>query len=82
MSLKKIFEEAIKFGGSSVSSYRTLHGNEGQFQNLHRVYGRAGEPCLNKTRKCNGTIEKLVQSGRSTYYCGTCQRLNGIGNKR
>jgi formamidopyrimidine-DNA glycosylase len=70
--LKFILLKAIEFGGSSISSYRSFQGNKGQFQELHRVYQREGEVCL--TVNCNTNILKIVQSGRSTYYCPSCQK--------
>ena len=69
-SIKKILKKAIKLGGSSISDYVTASGNLGNFQNTFRVYGRASENCLH----CNTVIEKIVQNGRSSFYCSTCQR--------
>ena len=69
-ALQEVLEEAIAAGGSSVSDYVDADGREGFFQLQHRVYGRAGEPCL----VCRSKIKKIVVAGRGTHYCPTCQR--------
>ncbi len=56
--------------GDTVSDYRDADGNYGGFQASLAVYGRKGEPC----RRCNGTIVRIVQAGRSTFLCSGCQR--------
>ncbi|MBX9704258.1 MAG: bifunctional DNA-formamidopyrimidine glycosylase/DNA-(apurinic or apyrimidinic site) lyase [Silvanigrellaceae bacterium] len=70
--IPKILFKAIELGGSSVSTYRTLHGEHGNFQKLHLVYGREGESCL--TKGCLGVVERLLQNGRSSFYCPHCQK--------
>ena len=55
--------------GDSASNYRTVYNIEGEFQNLLQVYGREGEPCIN----CGNNISRIVQKGRSSYYCEKCQ---------
>jgi len=70
--LPEVLQQAIDKGGSTVSTYRRLHGDPGGFQELHRVYDRAGEKCLRD--RCNGTIERIVQTGRSSWYCPVCQK--------
>jgi formamidopyrimidine-DNA glycosylase len=69
-ALKKVLNEAIKLGGSSVSDYVGAEGEKGFFQIKHLVYGREGEPC----RKCKTPIKRIVISGRSSHYCPTCQK--------
>ena len=67
-----VLQQAIDKGGSTISTYRRLHGDPGGFQELHRVYDRAGEKCLRE--RCSGTIVKIVQTGRSSWYCPVCQK--------
>ena len=55
--------------GTTLSSYRTIWNEPGGYGELLRVYDRAGEPC----RRCGGPIRRLVQGGRSTYFCPACQ---------
>jgi formamidopyrimidine-DNA glycosylase len=71
-AIKDILNDAIAAGGSTLRDYAHTDGELGYFQHSFRVYDRLGEPCLN--RGCAGTIKRLVQSGRSTWYCPTCQR--------
>ncbi|MBN8533318.1 MAG: bifunctional DNA-formamidopyrimidine glycosylase/DNA-(apurinic or apyrimidinic site) lyase [Rhizobiales bacterium] len=66
-----VLEEAIEAGGSSLRDFRHEDGSLGYFQHAFRVYDRAGEVC--PTPECGGTIERKVQSGRSTFFCGRCQ---------
>ena len=70
VALRKVLEEAIRLGGSSVSDYVDAVGVRGFFQLEHRVYQRGGEPC----RVCGQAIRKIVVGGRSTHYCSRCQR--------
>ena len=70
--IRQVLEEAIAAGGSSLKDYRQSDGELGYFQHNFRVYGREGEPCL--TPGCDGRITRIVQSGRSTFLCATCQR--------
>lgn len=64
--------EAIAAGGSTLRDYRHADGDLGYFQHEFRVYGREGAACLQAG--CTGTVQRLVQSGRSTFYCPRCQR--------
>ena len=64
--------DAIAAGGSSLRDYRRTDGELGYFQHSFRVYGREGAPC--PTAGCSGTVRRIVQSGRSTFYCPKCQR--------
>lgn len=69
-ALKDVLEHAIRLGGSSVSDYVDADGVKGFFQLEHNVYQRTGEPC----RKCGSEIKRIVVAGRSTHYCGRCQK--------
>lgn len=71
-AIRTVIAEAIQAGGSSLRDYTHTDGTLGYFQHRFAVYDRVGEPCTNKS--CGGTIARFVQSGRSTFYCPTCQR--------
>lgn len=64
--------EAIEAGGSSLRDYRQADGELGYFQHRFRVYDREGQACARDG--CAGAIRRIVQSGRSTFYCPKCQR--------
>jgi formamidopyrimidine-DNA glycosylase len=68
--LKEVLEEAIEHRGSSVSDYVDTEGRSGSFQDRHRVYGRAGLPCL----VCGTPIKRSIVAQRGTHYCPKCQR--------
>ncbi len=70
--VRQVLSEAIESGGSSLKDYRQADGELGYFQHNFRVYGRAGEACV--TPGCSGVIRRIVQSGRSSFYCAHCQR--------
>ncbi len=70
--IRDVLTEAIDAGGSSLRDYRQADGELGYFQHAFKVYGREGEPCV--TQGCTSTIARIVQSGRSSFYCPTCQR--------
>jgi len=70
--IRQVLEEAIAAGGSSLKDYRQADGELGYFQHSFRVYDREGAPC--PTEGCGGTVHRVVQSGRSTYWCPSCQR--------
>jgi len=70
--IRTVLEEAIEAGGSSLKDYRQTGGELGYFQHSFHVYDRESEPC--KHAGCGGTIARLSQSGRSSFYCPTCQR--------
>lgn len=70
--IRDVLNEAISAGGSSLRDYRQTDGELGYFQHTFRAYDREGKPC--RTPECSGKIQRIVQSGRSTYYCGRCQR--------
>ncbi|MBT8457873.1 MAG: DNA-formamidopyrimidine glycosylase, partial [Alphaproteobacteria bacterium] len=69
--IRDVLSEAIEAGGSSLRDYRQADGELGYFQHTFRAYGREGAPC--PTPDCGGTIGRIVQSGRSTFYCTQCQ---------
>ena len=71
-AIRTVLTEAIEAGGSSLRDYRQADGELGYFQHAFRVYGREGEPCA--TSGCTGTVRRVVQSGRSSFYCPLCQR--------
>jgi formamidopyrimidine-DNA glycosylase len=70
VALKAVLEDAIRLGGSSVSDYVDAEGVRGFFQLEHRVYQRAGQPCL----VCGTPIRRITLAGRSTHYCTQCQK--------
>ncbi|MGB5866064.1 MAG: bifunctional DNA-formamidopyrimidine glycosylase/DNA-(apurinic or apyrimidinic site) lyase [Sulfitobacter sp.] len=70
--IRDVLAEAIEAGGSSLRDFRQADGELGYFQHSFDVYGREGEPC--KTQGCAATITRVVQSGRSSFYCPVCQR--------
>lgn len=67
-----VLNEAIAAGGSSLRDFSGADGKPGYFQHEFRVYDREGAAC--PATGCNGTIVRVVQSGRSTFYCPDCQR--------
>ncbi len=69
-AIREVLREAVDRGGSSVSDYVDTRGERGGFQDSHRVYRRAGEPCP----RCGETIAREKVAGRSTYFCPRCQR--------
>ena len=68
---KKILQQAINKGGSSIRNFRNILGDEGTFQKQFRVYQQDGAYC--KRPKCKGIIKKKVISNRSTFFCNFCQ---------
>lgn len=71
IAIRAVLAEAIEAGGSTLRDYRLQDGSLGYFQHRFRVYDRAGEAC--PTPGCGGLIERQVQSGRSSFFCATCQ---------
>lgn len=67
---REVLGEAIEFRGTTLLDYRDASGGRGEFVDRLRVYDRAGEPC----RSCGRPLERIVQGGRSTFFCGHCQR--------
>jgi len=70
--IREVLSEAIASGGSSLKDYRQADGELGYFQHAFRVYDREGAPCA--MPGCGGEIRRIVQSGRSSFYCPKCQR--------
>ncbi|MEX0280392.1 MAG: bifunctional DNA-formamidopyrimidine glycosylase/DNA-(apurinic or apyrimidinic site) lyase [Arenibacterium sp.] len=70
--IRDVLSDAIKAGGSSLRDFRQADGELGYFQHSFDVYGREGDAC--KTADCGRPISRIVQSGRSSFYCVQCQR--------
>lgn len=75
-SVRKVLHQAIEAGGSTFKDYRKPDGSMGYFQNIHCVYNKTGKRCPNCTCDLHktGGIRKIVQGGRSTFYCETWQK--------
>jgi formamidopyrimidine-DNA glycosylase len=71
-AIKAVLQDAIKAGGSSLRDHRQTDGELGYFQHHFRVYDREGAPCV--TPGCKGTVKRIVQTGRSTFFCPVCQK--------
>ena len=69
-TVRQVLESAIAEGGTTLADFRDGEGSSGYFQVSLAAYGRDGEPCS----RCTEPIRRLVQSGRSTFYCPRCQR--------
>ena len=69
-AIPQVLEEAIEAGGSSLKDFVAPDGELGYFSKKFDVYDREGEPCCG----CNGNVTRIVQSGRSTFFCASCQR--------
>ena len=69
--IRTVLAEAIEAGGSSLRDYRRTDGELGYFQKTFQAYGREGEPCC--TPGCSDKIARIVQAGRSSFYCSSCQ---------
>ena len=69
-AIKKVLKDAIAAGGSTLRDHAQATGDPGNFQHHFLVYGREGKPCK---LGCKGTVKRIVQSGRSTFYCPKCQ---------
>lgn len=68
-AIPEVLGEAVAAGGSSLRDFVSPDGTLGYFSKSFAVYGREGEPCV-----CGGTVRRIVQGGRSTFYCPRCQR--------
>jgi len=71
-AIREVLQDAIAAGGSSLRDFRQADGELGYFQHSFDVYGREGEAC--RRPDCGGTVRRVVQSGRSSFYCVACQR--------
>lgn len=74
IAIKQTLAEAIDAGGSSLRDYVQTSGELGYFQHRWKVYEHEGELCPNCGKSTGGKIRRIVQTGRSTYYCSRCQR--------
>jgi formamidopyrimidine-DNA glycosylase len=70
LAIRTTLGRALELGGSTLRNFRDAHGMAGQFQLQARVYGRQGEVCY----RCGGTVRRIVQGQRATYFCAGCQR--------
>jgi len=70
--IKDVLSEAIQAGGSSLRDHRQADGELGYFQHSFAVYDQEGSLCT--TKGCHSAIQRIVQSGRSSFYCPTCQK--------
>jgi formamidopyrimidine-DNA glycosylase len=70
VAIRATLEAAIEAGGSTLRDFAHTDGSLGYFQHTFRVYDREGEPCT----ACGTTLERIVQSGRSSFFCPSCQR--------
>ncbi|MBI5111445.1 MAG: bifunctional DNA-formamidopyrimidine glycosylase/DNA-(apurinic or apyrimidinic site) lyase [Rhodovulum sp.] len=71
-AIKMVLADAITAGGSSLRDHRQTDGTLGLFQHRFRVYDREDAPCV--TPGCGGVVRRIVQSGRSTFFCTMCQK--------
>ncbi|MGD9923680.1 MAG: zinc finger domain-containing protein, partial [Pseudorhodoplanes sp.] len=71
-AIRAVLNDAIEAGGSSLRDHRRTDGELGYFQHAFRAYDRENAPC--PTRRCPGIIRRIVQNGRSTFYCPVCQK--------
>jgi formamidopyrimidine-DNA glycosylase len=69
-AIREVLSDAIDAGGSSLRDYVQSNGELGNFQRMFSVYDRAGLPCPS----CGNLIRRLVQAGRATFQCSSCQR--------
>jgi len=81
-AIRKVLKDAIAAGGSTLRDHAQATGDPGNFQHHFLVYGREGKPCkypassseaVGHKKSCKGTVKRIVQSGRSTFYCPKCQ---------
>ena len=73
---REVLKKAIAAGGSTIHDYKKPDGSLGYFQNMHCVYNKTGQkcPCCTCNVEQSGGIQKIVQAGRSTFYCPTVQK--------
>ena len=69
--VRQVLQDAIAAGGSTLRDFANAEGGQGYFQHRFDVYGREGEPC--RTAGCSGVVTRIVQGGRSTFWCPSCQ---------
>ncbi len=68
-AVRAVLRAALRKAGTTIKDYRAVNGQSGSFQNELRVYGREDAPC----RTCETPVTRLVQAGRSTFFCSRCQ---------
>ncbi len=80
-AIKQVLKDAIAAGGSTLRDHAQATGDPGNFQHRFLVYGREGKPCKGTAssseghkKDCRGTVKRIVQAGRSTFYCPACQK--------
>lgn len=71
-AIRSVIVDAIAAGGSSLRDHIRTDGTLGYFQHSFKVYDREGQPC--QSPGCDGSVERIVQGGRSTFYCARCQK--------
>ena len=67
--IKNVLMDAINNGGTTLNDFSNVDGNPEYFSQVLNVYGRDDMPCM----RCHGTIKRIVQNQRATYYCPKCQ---------
>lgn len=70
--IRDVLGDAIAAGGSTLKDFANAEGGQGYFQHRFDVYGREGQPCL--AEACTDVVKRIVQGGRSTFYCPSCQK--------
>ena len=70
-ALLEVLKMGIKYGGSSENAYVNALGEKGTMQDHFMVYGKAGKPC---PKSCGGTVKRITQAGRGTFFCPSCQK--------
>ena len=70
--INEVIKEAIEVGGSSLRDFSNISGKMGYFQSSFNVYNRENEKCL--IDSCDGIVKRIIQSGRSTFFCSKCQK--------
>ncbi|MBA4803712.1 MAG: bifunctional DNA-formamidopyrimidine glycosylase/DNA-(apurinic or apyrimidinic site) lyase [Brevundimonas sp.] len=70
--VRNVLNDAIAAGGSTLRDFANAEGGQGYFQHRFDVYGREGKPCAGEG--CGGVVKRVVQGGRSTFWCPACQR--------
>jgi len=68
-AIRAVFREALASAGTTLKDYRAVNGRTGSFQSKLRVYGKDGSAC----RRCRNPLTRIVQAGRSTFFCESCQ---------
>ena len=74
--IREVLKDAIEAGGSTLRDFANAEGGQGYFQHRFDVYGREGEPCRGPAGEggCTGVVKRIVQGGRSTFWCPSCQK--------